>query len=595
MYQHKPPSAPERAPRTPPAERAAAPRDPEGNAAIVDRLKTQVGRSTDVDLSAVAVDTDAGGQEAAGAEAAFVGDRIVLGPAFGRIGRSEQERVLAHELVHVAQAWSGPVPGADPSVDAEQDAERVASDALAGERTSPAARIDGGVHRYTPAAPASGPIATAAARGWLARGTKDAAGTRLVQAKLQSLGFRITVVDGIFGDQTHAAVVAYQRSRNLADDGKVGPVTAARMDAEGGASTKPPTPTPAPATGESRSIAAIVAAEGSLSMGSRNTAGVKALQGRLKELGYAISVVDGIFGRETHAAVVRFQQDRRVTPYDGIVGRLTSAAIDNAGKTTTPAGPTPATPAPSTPSAPPSAGTAGMRAHVDSLVARAGDKTRYDAIYSNGANGAELKAYMEGAKGSSANATGAYPEAGKGLGFDHVKAFLDSGGYDRLTDREKEIFQRNVDQLGSFYGRSFDIANGYDWLPSQASASDKYANQYVKQRDGLVGKWDCSSLSSYVQGRPYADTSGLLPVSKAVDWNAIAANPVLAAEALPVGTILVRAAQGDSGAHTKNVLGHIGTDVLLTEAEGSKTFVHAERHKAADLARTHSAYKAVKP
>jgi peptidoglycan hydrolase-like protein with peptidoglycan-binding domain len=582
MYRHKASSPPDR-PHQADASTRPPPAAASSNADAVARMAARVGQSTGLDLT----DVDVSQGDTGGSDAAVVEERILLGPAFGRLGRARQDRVLAHELAHVAQARSGPNETGARDVDPEADAERVAEDALSGERTSPAVGLGAGVHPYTPATPATGPIAAAAARGWLAKGTRDAEGTRLVQARLQGLGYRITVVDGVFGDQTHAAVVAYQRARGLAADGKVGPVTAARLDAEGGA-TRPAPTTPAPTT--SGAIAAIVAAQGSLAMGSRNVAGVKAVQARLKELGYAISVVDGLFGRETHAAVVRFQQDRRVTPYDGVVGRLTSAALDQAGSSR-PAAPTPA-PAPA---GPPSPGTAGMRSHVDALVARAGDKSRYDAIYANGADGAALKAYMEGARGSSTNATGAYPEAGKGLGFDHVKAFLDSGGYDRLTDREREIFQRNVDQLGSFYGRSFDVANGYDWLPSQATANDRYANQYVKQRDGLVGKWDCSSLSSYVQGRPYADTSGLLPASKPVDWAAIAANPLLAAAALPVGTILVRPQQGDSGAHTKNVLGHIGTDVLLTEAEGSKTLVHAERRAATELARTHTAYKAVKP
>jgi N-acetylmuramoyl-L-alanine amidase len=44
-----------------------------------------------------------------------------------------------------------------------------------------------------------------------------------LQSRLNSLGFDAGKVDGIFGPDTESAVIDFQRNRNLAEDGKVGP------------------------------------------------------------------------------------------------------------------------------------------------------------------------------------------------------------------------------------------------------------------------------------------------------------------------------------------------------------------------------------
>lgn len=90
---------------------------------------------------------------------------------------------------------------------------------------------------------------------------------RHLQRRLQAHGFAVGAVDGRFGPQTEAAVVAFQRDQNLSTDGIVGPQTTARLsatslqhqrDARQKQSAQPttstagaaPTPqTPAPTTG----------------------------------------------------------------------------------------------------------------------------------------------------------------------------------------------------------------------------------------------------------------------------------------------------------------------------------------------------------
>ncbi len=62
-----------------------------------------------------------------------------------------------------------------------------------------------------------------------------------------------------------------------------------------------------------------------LSLGSRGEK-VALIQQRLKEWGYYTGAVDGIFGRGTHNAVVRFQRKNGLS-VDGQVGRRTAAAM----------------------------------------------------------------------------------------------------------------------------------------------------------------------------------------------------------------------------------------------------------------------------
>ena len=62
-----------------------------------------------------------------------------------------------------------------------------------------------------------------------------------------------------------------------------------------------------------------------LSMGSRGER-VALVQQRLKEWGYYTGDVDGIFGRGTHNAVVRFQRQNKLSA-DGQVGSKTAAAM----------------------------------------------------------------------------------------------------------------------------------------------------------------------------------------------------------------------------------------------------------------------------
>lgn len=53
---------------------------------------------------------------------------------------------------------------------------------------------------------------------------------RNVQSKLQTLGYNVGAVDGIYGQRTRSAVIAFQRYHGIAADGIVGPVTSKVLD-----------------------------------------------------------------------------------------------------------------------------------------------------------------------------------------------------------------------------------------------------------------------------------------------------------------------------------------------------------------------------
>ena len=52
-----------------------------------------------------------------------------------------------------------------------------------------------------------------------------------LQEALTAAGYNPGAADGTFGEQTEAAVVAFQEANGLAVDGRVGPETAAALNA----------------------------------------------------------------------------------------------------------------------------------------------------------------------------------------------------------------------------------------------------------------------------------------------------------------------------------------------------------------------------
>ena len=129
---------------------------------------------------------------------------------------------------------------------------------------------------------------------------------KTLQERLNAKGYNAGSVDGIFGKNTQAAVMAFQKANGLAADGIVGKLTWAKLY-----DTTAALPSASTATGTQPMVY----------RGSRGDA-VRRLQELLNKKGFDCGAVDGIFGSKTYAAVVAFQKSNGLGA-DGIVGPLT--------------------------------------------------------------------------------------------------------------------------------------------------------------------------------------------------------------------------------------------------------------------------------
>lgn len=129
---------------------------------------------------------------------------------------------------------------------------------------------------------------------------------KTLQEMLNAKGYNAGSVDGIFGKNTQAAVIAFQKANGLAADGIVGKLTWAKLY-----DTTAALPSASTATGTQPTVY----------RGSRGDA-VRRLQELLNKKGFDCGAVDGIFGSKTYAAVMAFQKANGLGA-DGIAGPLT--------------------------------------------------------------------------------------------------------------------------------------------------------------------------------------------------------------------------------------------------------------------------------
>ena len=124
-----------------------------------------------------------------------------------------------------------------------------------------------------------------------------------VQARLKTLGYYRSTVDGMWGKGTLTAVMRYQSDGGLAVDGVVGGGTARKLGI----------------------TLYNVEKSGGIVKG-KTAENIRKLQTALKSIGYYTSKVDGAWGRRTMCAVMSYQSDHGLT-VDGVVGSATEKAL----------------------------------------------------------------------------------------------------------------------------------------------------------------------------------------------------------------------------------------------------------------------------
>lgn len=126
---------------------------------------------------------------------------------------------------------------------------------------------------------------------------------RRMQERLIDLGYLLGSATGMYDSATEDAVFAFQRRNTSYSDGIAGPITLEKLYSSSARGTS----TPAGIIGTS------------LQRGLKDSAAVRLIQSRLKELRFYAGSVDGDFGASTEAAVKAFQSANGLTP-DGRVG-----------------------------------------------------------------------------------------------------------------------------------------------------------------------------------------------------------------------------------------------------------------------------------
>lgn len=140
-----------------------------------------------------------------------------------------------------------------------------------------------------------------------------------LQLQLQELNFFGGPANGIYGEDTEAAVREFQRFFRLDDDGVAGPDTLQALDRYiyEYSSTGNSLP-PASSYDSSYRSAAAPANQG-------NELVIR-VQRSLRDRGYYRGSIDGLYGPETRGAVERFQRDRGLR-VDGVIGQETLSAL----------------------------------------------------------------------------------------------------------------------------------------------------------------------------------------------------------------------------------------------------------------------------
>ena len=250
-------------------------------------------------------------------------------PASVQIGFNGQEVRNIQKRLKELGYYTGSVDGdfgtaTDKAVKAFQKANGLTADGKIGPKTMEALNSSKAVRAGTTATPKTTAKRTATpkptkkvtptprptatpnlSKDYYLQSGSSGAKVRTLQNRLIELGWLQGKATGDYDAATETAVKAFQKKAGIWNDGVAGPDTLRILYS----SSAPKTSNAASSTGAT------------LEMGSEGSA-VRALQDRLKKLGYLKGTTDGSFGEATRNAVIAFQQNNGLTA-DGKAGNAT--------------------------------------------------------------------------------------------------------------------------------------------------------------------------------------------------------------------------------------------------------------------------------
>lgn len=144
-----------------------------------------------------------------------------------------------------------------------------------------------------------------------------------LQNQLKKLGYYSGTADGKYGSGTVTAVKKFQKANGLTADGKAGAKTRALLEIKSSAASS---------SGTSSSSSGAAVLTRTLRRGCTGE-DVKAVQTRLKDLGYFSNKIDGSYGSNTITAVMKFQKNNGLTA-DGLTGQKTYTTLMSSGART---------------------------------------------------------------------------------------------------------------------------------------------------------------------------------------------------------------------------------------------------------------------
>lgn len=158
-----------------------------------------------------------------------------------------------------------------------------------------------------------------------------------VQQRLKELGYYNGAISGVYDKTTRSAVKSFQKKNGLKDDGICGAATQ-KLLLHGNPLSAKATPTPKP-TKTPTPAPTFNVPDSTVRRGSKGD-DARAVQQRLKDLGYYKGKVDGNFGSGSEDALEAFQKNNGLEP-DGVAGQgtytvLFSVDAVKAGATPTP-------------------------------------------------------------------------------------------------------------------------------------------------------------------------------------------------------------------------------------------------------------------